>query len=59
MTAIYARACLPGCVSGLDVQPTEEEVQFILDAISDYLTVKVRYTLLLLLRDAMPLWQLP
>jgi glycerol-3-phosphate dehydrogenase len=40
-------------VSGLDVQPTEEEVQFILDAISDYLTVKVRDTIVLLLRDAM------
>jgi hypothetical protein len=25
-----------------ELQPTEDEIQFILDAISDYLTVKVR-----------------
>ena len=29
------------CAGGLWLQPTEAEVQFILDAISDYLTVKV------------------
>ena len=47
MHAIWAVICFVGCTDSsseitMRPQPTEKEIQFILDAISEYLTVKVR-----------------